>query len=217
MQPEYIRGLAATWDTDKNGTRYARDAFDRSRRLFDAGRLRIPLLWGHDFTREHGELIELRPTKAGLEITARVTEPPSPAGPLGLSVGMVYSVDDAERLGAEIVVRDGILREVSFGTVDEVANVAGAVASLDQVATSFEALTSAGHAALPTLCAHCAAGLSAAVARPQPTSFDQLFHCPHHSTTVQANVQAGRVTGWHFLSPVTAEQHAAMIQQRRGR
>jgi hypothetical protein len=204
MQPEFLRGLAATWGTDKNGTRYDREAFARTLRLIGAGRLHIPLLWGHDFDRQHGELLELRAIDEGLEITARIDTPPTVAGPLGLSVGMVYAPGD------------GIVREVSLGTLDDVANQGGGPAvALDQVASGFVALGTAGHTALPALCPHCSAGLAAAVANPRHPQFDQLWHCPHENTTVQANVRAGRVTGWHFLAPVTAEQHQQMIDQRQ--
>jgi hypothetical protein len=216
MQPEFLRGLAATWGTDKNGTRYTREAFARTLRLFGAGRLRIPLVWGHDFDHELGELLELRTTDAGLEITARIDTPPTDPGPYGLSVGMVYDHSACDRADGELVVRDGIVREVSLGSASVVANQGGGPAAvLDQVATGFVELGSAGHAALPGLCPHCAAGLAAAVANPMHPAFDQLWHCPHENTTVQANVRAGRVTGWHFLSPVTAAQHQQMIDQRQ--
>lgn len=215
-QPEFLRGLAATRGTDKNGTRYDREAFARTLRLFGAGRLHIPLLWGHDFDRQHGELLELRAIDEGLEITARIDTPPTAAGPLGLSVGMVYAPGDCDRQAGELVIRDGIVREVSLGTLDEVANQGGGPAvALDQVASGLVALGTAGHTALPALCPHCSAGLAAAVANPKHPQFDQLWHCPHENTTVQANVRAGRVTGWHFLSPVTAAQHQQMIDQRQ--
>ena len=216
QQPEFIRGIAATWHADRNHTRYTREAFDRTIRLFSAGRLRIPLLSGHDFDRELGELLELQTTGAGLEIVARIDTPPTDPGPYGLSVGMVYDQGDCDRADDELVVRDGIVREVSLGAVGIVANQGGGPAvALDQVASGFVTLGSAGHAALPGLCPHCAAGLVAAIANPAHPAFDQLWHCPHENTTVQANVRAGRVTGWHFLSPVTAEQHEQMIRQRR--
>lgn len=217
QQPEFLRGLAATWDTDKNGTRYTREAFERSMRLFEAGRLPIPLLWGHDFDRQHGELIELRATDAGLEITAALFGPPPTAEGLGLSVGMAYAIGDAERLDGELLIRDGILREVSLGTADEVANSSGGPAALlgQESRRYVEALATAGHAKLPGVCPHCAAGLAAAVANPKVAAFDQLWHCPHEATTVQANVRGGHVTGWHFLAPVTTEQHQQMIEQRQ--
>ena len=129
---------------------------------------------------------------------------------------MAYGVADCERGAGELLIHDGILREVSLGTVDEVANAGGGPAMpLDRQVIGFAvALADAGHAPLPEFCPHCAAGLLASTARPQIGSFDQLAYCEHHATTVLANVQLGRVIGWHFLSPVTAEQHDAMIQQR---
>lgn len=129
-QPEFVRGLACTWTPDRNGNRFTREAFERSRRLFDAGRLRIPLLWSHDFEQEHGEVLELRAGKLGLEVTARVDRMPSQPGPYGLSVGTIST--DADR--AKGVIEDCILREISLGTMAQIANAGGGEVQLfDQV------------------------------------------------------------------------------------
>lgn len=225
-QPTYIRGMAATWSADGNGTKYDRGAFERSVRLFAAGRLQVPLLLDHDFDQVAGDVLELRAGKNGLEVTAVIAAEGeqlkriavmTAAGPLGLSTGMAYAFGDCDRRGGEIVIRDGILREVSLGTLAEVANQAGGpVYVLDQVARStLQPMPTAGHVELPQLCERCATGLMAAVARPHYVAFDQVWHCAHRSTTVQANVREGRVVGWHFLSPVTAAQHSEMMEQRQ--
>lgn len=226
MQPTYIRGLAATWDRDLNGSRYAREAFDRSLRLFNAGRLQVPLLLDHNFDHVAGDVLELRTGKSGFEITARIDAvgeqlerigAMTAVGPLGLSVGVSYAHADVERRAGELLIRDGIVREVSLGTLAQIANQAGGPAhTLDQLARStVQPMPTAGHAAVPALCERCAAGLSAAIARPAHPAFDQVWHCPHKSTTVQATVREGRVTGWHFLAPVSEQQHAEMMQQRQ--
>lgn len=228
MQPTFIRGITATWAADLNGSRFSRETFERTLRLFGAGKLRIPLLWGHDFDRPIGDVLELCLVKSGLECTAVITTDAqqleqfaggSLTGPWGLSIGINYAPSDCERRGTENHIADGIVREVSAGVLAQTANqAAGPAQMFDREARSMlQPLPTMGHAAMPTMCEHCATGLSAAIARPQHAAFDQVWHCPHHQTTVQANVAQGRVTGWHFLAPVTAEQHAAMIRDKQQR
>jgi hypothetical protein len=223
VQPEFVRGLAATWARDRNGNRFERSAFERTVRLFNAGRIAIPVLLNHDFGEVAGEVLELQATETGLEVTAKLSaiealgRLATKQEPLGFSVGFAYALQDVDRVNDELVLRDGVLREVTIGTLAQQAvEGGGPIDRFDgYLQGMMQQLQTAGHAAVPGLCAHCTTALVTMVANPKHQSFDQLWHCPHQETTVLAKVRDRRVTGWHFLSPVSADEHLAMVEHKR--
>lgn len=65
-------GVAATWEVDRDGERFARGAFAKSLADWQARGAYPPLLWQHDKTEPVGAVISAAETDAGLEVTGRL-------------------------------------------------------------------------------------------------------------------------------------------------
>ena len=65
-------GIAATWDVDRHGTRFARGAFAESLREWSERGALPPLLWGHDQSEPIGALLAATETARGLEVVGRL-------------------------------------------------------------------------------------------------------------------------------------------------
>lgn len=222
MSKVFIRGMAVTWKVDRNDTRYLPGAFDRSVRLFNAGRLAIPLLVDHDPAQAIGSVIDLAVTPEGLDITAEVDTSSNPdalaqlsaAGPMGLSAGVFHSHADRTVSDGQNVVSDGVLWEVTLGSLRDLANTEGGVHVMDQSTIGrMVTLESQGHSKVPGLCEKCLVQLLTLCERPIE-SYEAVMHCPHQDTTVQVLVHKGCVQRWVFQGPVSAAEHAAMLATR---
>jgi HK97 family phage prohead protease len=65
-------GIAATWDTDRDGERFSRGDFAETLTSWRKRGALPPLLWQHDRNEPVGVLIAAAETEIGLEITGRI-------------------------------------------------------------------------------------------------------------------------------------------------
>lgn len=225
MAQQFIVGIAASWQIDRNGTLFARGAFARSIRLLTAGRLQIPLLLDHDPRKPIGEVLELIENDEGLEMTASFdAELPggseltqmSAVNGVGLSTRSWHG-DAMRRQGDGFVeILDGVIAEISVAV-----DPANAVRRLQLLSEQIYGSVAGGeprhqHAPLPDVCAECAALLGAQIARPVP-AFDFWQHCEHRATLTEASVAAGDVVSWTMTSPISRAQFDQRVRARHAR
>lgn len=149
-------GIAATLQTDRHGTRFARGAFAASLADWRARGAHPPVLWGHDAAEPIGVLVAAQETDAGLEVTGRLalgtangrrahellkTGP----GALGLSVGFrPITTDDT---GTVPIFHEVDLLEVSLvATPSQAGAVVTQVRAADRFTTRREFEHAARHA-----------------------------------------------------------------------
>lgn len=121
-----FKGLAATWQLDRQGDVIERGAFAKSLAAWEARGARVPLLWQHDHAEPIGALKRAVETEEGLDVegelvlalsNAKRAHALAKSGALGMSIGFTIPKGATESRSGVRFIREIDLAEVSLVSV----------------------------------------------------------------------------------------------------
>lgn len=121
-----FRGLAATWQLDRQGDVIERGAFAKSLAAWSARGARVPLLWQHDHGEPIGALRKAVETDDGLEVegelvlslgNAKRAHALAKSGALGMSIGFTIPQGATDTRSGVRFIKEIDLAEVSLVSV----------------------------------------------------------------------------------------------------